>query len=368
MGGGILQLAANSIIDNLYLTGNPEITYFKAIYRRHTNFTMEIIEHNVENTINFGETVNFTISRTGDLINQMYLHVVFDSTNGFDVYAGLKLIKSIELYIGGNIIDKQYGEWMFIWNELSLNTGKRDGYDVITGRAVAPNEHLFIPLNFWFCRNPGLALPLISLQYQDVKVKVNLASISDIGVIGTPSTGSIQSISLLVGYIFLDTDERRRFAENSHEYLIEQLQFNGEENIRSLSDNRIQLNFKYPVKELIWVIKDNIQDNFGEYRDINTAKLQLNGKNRFETRNGEYFSLVQPYQHHTNIPSVSGINVYSFAISPEEYQPTGTLNFSQIDSATLNINTKANSNTIKIYATNYNVLRIMSGMGGLAYS
>jgi hypothetical protein len=373
MGGGLLQLVAYGAQD-VYLTGNPQITFFKVVYRRHTNFSMEAIEQTFNGSADFGRRVTCQISRNGDLIHRMYLVMTFGAMTGLDEYTGLKIIKSVELEIGGQRIDKQYGEWMLIWNELSLPYGKRSGFDTMVGKTAftTSGQVLYVPLEFWFCRNPGLALPLIALQYHEVKVNLEFATLAEAGTISsgttTAATGSISSASLWVDYIFLDTDERRRFAQLSHEYLIEQLQFTGEESVTASTANRVKLNFNHPVKELVWVLSDSANDDFGDFKAMTDAKLQLNGHDRFAARAGAYFSTVQPFQHHTNVPIISNINVYSFALRPEEHQPSGTLNMSRIDNATLAVTTASSTNRIRVYAHSYNVLRVMSGMGGLAYS
>ena len=395
MGGGLLQLVAYGAQD-VYLTGNPQITFFKVAYRRHTNFSMESIEQTFNGTADFGRRVTCQISRNGDLIHRMYLQTTFAAMTGLDTYTGLKMVKSVELEIGGQRIDKQYGDWMYIWNELSLGVGKRTGYDVMVGSAAftTAGQVLYVPLEFWFCRNPGLALPLIALQYHEVKVNIEFSTLAECGTISgstvTAATGSIASSSLWVDYIFLDTDERRRFAQLSHEYLIEQLQFTGDESVTGVN-NKVKLNFNHPVKELVWVVQhdtvigSNQWFNFTNTPDANgsvtvanntgvtlleAAKLQLNGHDRFAERKAAYFNLVQPFQHHERVPTSPGINVYSFALQPESHQPSGTLNMSRIDSAVLNLTTvtPAPAAKIKVFAVNYNVLRIMSGMGGLAYS
>jgi hypothetical protein len=224
---------------------------------------------------------------------------------------------------------------------------------------------------------------------------------------GTATTnGDLANAQLWVDYIFLDTDERRRYAQLSHEYLIEQLQYTGDESITG-NTNNIRLNFNHPCKELIWVVQNNTVigttgsndwTNFTSYASnicesgleatvraapnnllsltgfsnpVAQAQIKLNGQDRFYIRNGEYFSQVQQYQHHENVSANPGINVYSFALKPEEHQPSGTLNLSRIDTAVLYLITQIPgtvSAVVKIYAVNYNVLRIMSGMGGLAYS
>ena len=478
MGGGLLQLVAYGAQD-VYLTGNPQITFFKVVYRRHTNFAMEAIQQTFSGIPNYGNTVYCQISRNGDLIHRTYLEVGINATAATKAgtasyvnYLGLRLLKSVSIEIGGQQIDKHYSDWLYIWNELSLPRGKRYAYDTMVGAdrdalnsgvygtstGTTTTTTLYIPLEFWFCRNIGLALPLIALQYHEVKIKIDFETATN--CIYAPGLGTnvndlslykLDNPNLWVDYIYLDTDERRKFAQLSHEYLIEQLQFTGQETLGT-TGARVKLNFNHPCKELIWVAKLNnmpnaawynytipdmtgsaiptdnrdyyksptdsnsnlnyypLSDALDQYRvtsnvsittssltsnlllniqpfnslansNMNTryvnpfldGLLQLNGNDRFAVRNGEYFNLVQPYQHHTNIPLNRGINVYSFAIKPEEHQPSGTLNMSRIDTAVLAVTPKKPSSysisgNINIYAVNYNVLRILSGMGGLAYS
>ena len=382
-----MQLVAYGAQD-IYLTGNPQITFFKVVYRRHTNFSMESIEQTFNGSADFGKRVTCTISRNGDLMHKVYLQVTLPKAEGvtWTKWIGHALIKSAEIEIGGQRIDKHYGDWMHIWNELTQTAGHVKGYKKMVGESVTAGEEtdLFIPLEFWFCRNPGLALPLIALQYHEVKINLEFRSVAECCSGG--SAPSLSAVSLYVDYIYLDTDERRRFAQVSHEYLIEQVQFTGDESA-SVTNHKSKLNFNHPCKELIWVIQredatsktDGPQDWFdystaSDDNPLISAKLQLNGHDRFSDRSGRYFNLVQPYQNHTNIPESTGINVYSFGLKPEEHQPSGTCNMSRIDNATLNLDIKDTiftgnkTATIRVYATNYNVLRIMSGMGGLAYS
>ena len=378
MGGGLMQLVAYGAQD-IYLTGNPQITFFKVVYRRHTNFSMEAIEQTFNGAADFGKRVTCTVSRNGDLMHKVYLQVTVPalSSGTYVKDLGQALIKFAEVEIGGQRIDKHYGDWMHIWNELSQETGKKAGYNDMIGAALGANSaetDLYIPLEFWFCRNPGLALPLIALQYHEVKINIEFRALSELT---TTAALSLSAASLYVDYIYLDTDERRRFAQVSHEYLIEQVQFTGDESVSSVS-NKIKLNFNHPCKELVWVVQrdaDGVEKfDYTDASGLNPvliAKLQLNGHDRFSERMGRYFNLVQPYQHHTNVPK-TGINVYSFGLKPEEHQPSGTCNMSRIDNATLQLTltseTVATDAKVRVYATNYNVLRIMSGMGGLAYS
>lgn len=396
MGGGLMQLVAYGAQD-VYLTGNPQITFFKVVYRRHTNFACESIEQTFNGSVGFGKKVTATISRNGDLITHCYVQAklpALNNSNNDSVYVnsvGHALLKEVELEIGGQRIDRHYADWLEIWSELTVPAEKRDGYKAMVGKfdatpALTGNNTLFIPLVFFFNRNPGLALPLIALQYHEVKINFQFEALSNL-VKGTDKTaGGDLEASLFVDYIYLDTDERRRFAQVSHEMLIEQLQFTGKESLSGTS-NRVRLNFNHPVKELVWVIKGANQDDdpfnyslvdetesadglvAGGRDPLVSAKLQLNGHDRFSERSGAYFRLVQPYQHHTNVPRRS-IYCYSFALKPEDHQPSGTCNFSRIDNATLSLTTDGNSDgdDLHVYAVNYNVLRIMSGMGGLAYS
>jgi hypothetical protein len=389
MGGGLMQLVAYGAQD-IYLTGNPQITFFKVVYRRHTNFSMEAIQQTVNGAVGLGARANVTLSRNGDLVHRLYWEFSTGSINS-DACAnyGSAAFKSIELEIGGQTIDKHYGHWMEVWAELTEpnhgmkshtqgveNTGtlfqNMSGMGGTYGAGADNTVPIYVPLLFWFCRNPGLALPLIALQYHEVKVITVFNTVAEGGA-DIDSTG----INLWADYIYLDTDERRRFAQVSHEYLIEQLQYKSESNASTMN-----LNFNHPVKELIW------SGPGGTTTDANssvstpiavgngTYLLKLNGHDRFAARDYRYFTRTQVWQHHsgpggmlpTNVTNTfsDGIAVYSFALKPEEHQPSGTCNFSRIDNAQL-IGT-ATTTALNIYAVNYNVLRIMSGMGGLAYS
>ena len=291
MGGGLMQLVAYGAQD-VYLTGNPQITFWKVTYRRHTNFAMESIEQTFNGQADFGRRVTCTISRNGDLAYRTLLQVTLPeinqemrSTDGGDVYArwldfpGEQLISQVEVEIGGQRIDRQYGDWMHIWNQLTLSSEQEKGYNKMIGnttqltfvtdpsfadvdgpcessaprnvcapRNALPETTLYVPFLFWFCRNPGLALPLIALQYHEVRINLDLRPIDEClwAVTSLEVTGSsakattaynqsLVAASLFVDYIFLDTDERRRMAQNPHEYLIEQLQFTGDESVGSSS-------------------------------------------------------------------------------------------------------------------------------------
>lgn len=393
MGGGLMQLVAYGAQD-VYLTGNPQITFFKVVYRRHTNFATESIEQTFNGSVDFDRKVTATISRNGDLITNCWVEATLPELTGTTYVGsvGHALLKEVELEIGGQRIDKHYADWLEIWSELTMPSEKLEGYKLMTGKRATDGDGMtggkvYVPLVFFFNRNPGLALPLIALQYHEVKINITFESAKNLTKDQSDISEDLKA-SLYVDYVYLDTDERRRFAQVSHEMLIEQLQFTGNETVTENKTNKIRLNFNHPVKELIWVVKDTdtsfanadpfnysgadttgSESEANDVDPIKSAKLMLNGHDRFSERDGSYFRLVQPYQHHTRVPS-KAVYCYSFALKPEEHQPSGTCNFSRIDNATLSVTTGSldHDAVLKVYAVNYNVLRIMSGMGGLAYS
>ena len=391
-----MQLVAYGAQD-IYLTGNPQITFFKVVYRRHTNFSMEAIQQTWNGTSTGASAARCTstISRNGDLVYRMYLDLQGTPATGNPSNIGASTIGSVELEIGGQKIDKHSGQWMETWAELTQSNptalvGGDPGavssapgltgtlFQVMSGMGGCNSAtdstpcRITVPLQFWFCRNPGLALPLIALQYHEVKVILNWSGASTIW----DAAGGVTANTLWCDYIYLDTDERRRFAQVSHEYLIEQVQE------QSWSANSTDLNFNHPVKELIWITKP--EDHVREFvlADVtgDNWKLKLNGHDRFAQRDKRYFTRTQVWEHHSGCGGLTsangdvgnhgkytdGIAVYSFALKPEEHQPSGTCNFSRIDNAQLTADDTAAATMV--FAVNYNVLRIMSGMGGLAYS
>ena len=393
MGGGLMQLVAYGAQD-IYLTGNPQITFWKVVYRRCTNFAIESVEQTFMGNATPGSRATATISRNGDLVSNCVLEVELETqANGELTTGGIhNLVESVEVEIGGQKIDKHYAAWLQIWNELSnAHFGPNDadtapvvsGYGKVSGSALAHSagaKTLYCPLVFWFNRNPGLALPLIALQYHEVKFNFQFAAATAVpSDNGEPVT--VNSIKMFVDYIYLDTEERRRFAQQSHEYLIDQVQYTGAVSRTSGAgaSQSLRLDFNHPCKELVWVERSTTRgadagfatDFQDQGANGSTALLQLNGHDRFAKRPMNYFTRVQPMQHHTNCPAGDRIAVYSFGLRPEDHQPSGTCNFSRIDNATLQL-TSATAGVaapeFQVYATNYNVLRIMSGMGGLAYS
>ena len=356
MGGGLMQLVAYGAQD-VYLTGQPQITFFKVVYRRHTNFSVEPVEQVFGGSVGDGKTLTCNLARNGDLITNIY-YVVRGTAGASKTCA--HWISKVKIEIGGTKIDEHTGQWMDVWHNLTKNAGHDTGYNEMTdGSGGTEGAHSdaesYIPLQFWFNRNPGLALPLIALQYHDVRITV------ETGTSGVTPTDA----KLLVDYVYLDSEERKRFAQASHEYLIEQVQDSGAETIAA-SSTKVRLNFNHPCKFVAVVPTSN---------ELTEIKLSLNGHERMTERKPRYWMETQTLEHFSNSPaSISSGGstlysyVYSFALNPEEHQPSGTCNFSRIDNATLTLTSDTADTTTNIYTMNYNVLRIMSGMGGLAYS
>jgi hypothetical protein len=435
MAGGLMQLVAYGAQD-VYLTGNPKVTFFQAVYKRHTNFAMENIEQTVNGSAGNSGRLSVTVARNGDLIGDMYIELKSNTTATRSNTVGVsgcwlaeRSIKDIELSIGGQRIDKQYQLWWRLYSELNMDESKKASYAKMTTCAITnpsgtAQGTVYLPLLFFFNRNPGLYLPLIALQYHEVRLDFDLSS-----EFTTYTDGS--TFKVWGNYVYLDTEERRRFAQKGHEYLIEQVQHTGSDSVTAAGTKQVRLSYNHPVKELVWCFNNGSASNAhawnftsnalpndvvlesnptaaadesncyvpitqgtgcpmyapglsacrwnedGEKGSASTAvgplgtfKLILNGQDRFKEQAGKYFNQVQPFNHHSGCP-YPGIYSYSFALKPEEHQPTGTCNFSRIDNAQVQVALKtdtANSTTLNMFATNYNVLRIQSGMGGLAFS
>ena len=419
-----MQLVAYGAQD-VYLTGSPKVTFFQAVYKRHTNFAMENIEQVVNGSAAGSARLSVTVARNGDLIGDMYLELTPTTANvvSTNSYADLnwvaeRAVQDIELTIGGQRIDKHYQKWWRLYSELYLDEAKKLQYSKMTSSSAASSAKVFLPLIFFFNRNPGLYLPLIALQYHEVRLDITLHS--------TYSTyfGS-SAVKVWGNYVYLDTEERRRFAQKGHEYLIEQVQHTGVDTVNdTAAAKQVRLSYNHPVKELVWCFSANgtaptgndlwdtsngagsnvttissagvarvaanstvaslstvgaplmvvngsqwVSEEAAAGGPLSTFKLILNGQDRFKEQSGKYFNQVQPFYHHSGNPYL-GVYSYSFALKPEEHQPTGTCNFSRIDNAQVEVKTKGSTTktSMHMFAVNYNVLRIQSGMGGLAFS
>ncbi len=414
--GALLQLVAMGKQD-VFLTGNPQISFYKMVYRRFTNFSVESCRMYFDGTPNFGQRITCLIPRFGDLLGTIFLDLQLpaltlaadNSPVSYVNSPGHALIEEITFEIGEQEIDKQTGEFMELWTQLTTPAGQVDALNNMIARGntyTAPQlfgaQNLLIPLQFWFCRNPGNYLPLLALQYHPLRINIKLRPLQDMVYTGNAADkcapgivnpASITSLTMWGDYINLDTEERRRFVSAAHEYLIDQVQYTPKIAIPAANNTaNIKMDFNHPIRELIWVVQRNTMIDLHEYYNysslaitdvslsprtdnIISAKIQLDGQDRFERRTAPYFRLVQPYQRHTTTPVLSFIYVYSFALRPEDAQPSGSVNASRIDSFNLLFDMcetdctdppRGNA-TATVYALNHNVLRVIDGFGGLLF-
>ena len=401
----VMQLVAYGAQD-IYLTGNPSITFFKLVYRRYTSFALESIEQTFNGTVGWGRRVSATVSRNGDLVTTCYLEIVLKRkvTNGQAYYPAEALIKEVQFELGGQKVDSMTSTFHRVYDEVFRTNAEKEGYKRLTNFADnsldGVTERFYLPLIFFFNRNPGLALPLIALQYHEAKFHVQFETAEVMAKLGVDTTVD-PLCTLYVTFVFLDVEERRRYASTSHEFLITQCQYTGSESVApdaiSKKTQNVRLNFNHPSKYLLWVIRDPtlhgkftcgaLGETSDSYAPLLDARLTLNGHDRFSTRKGSYFNQVQPFESAKSAPA-AGIYLYSLALDLTSTQPSGSVNFSRIDQSTLILTLKAgNQNAIanvkseedtlaavtsltslEIFAENYNILRVLSGMGGLAYS
>lgn len=526
MPAGGLQQLVNYGGQDIYLTGEPQVTHFKTVYRRSTSFAMEPIHLDPEVIPTLSTTnhsaIRFKIDRNADLVGDMYLvldlppiYSTEEEAFTWVEYLGEQIIYSTQIELDGQQLDKQYMQWMHIWYQLTLPPGKKASYEAMIGYTqdmVLPSTYygaytptatptinskrLYIPLALWFTSNPGLYLPLIALQYNQMYVNLELTELnrwftmwyhmsprqyyefataatlpaptiptnsvdfdmlSALNTSSLPNTpaqtllttlnaggwgpdtyfwkfvngtqtpgGWVPNFQLLVNYIYLDEDERKRFAATSHEYLIFQVQqqtFTGQKDAASMD-----IVFQHPTTELIVAVQrsdvyytnewfnytnclfrypsdsEQFSLNIGQYTksvELETAniptclpsfppvqnatfinhqeknicydvQLLINGENRFRPLDFSYFENVQPFRYHTN-GALPGIMLYSFSLNPEEHQPAGTANFSRFQRVQLNLSMRNPTDplidyTVYVFARNYQVLRIMGGIGSVAFS
>ena len=425
-GGGLLQLVAQGKQD-VFLTGNPQITWFKMVYRRYTNFSMESSVIQFDNQADFGRKITTTIPRKGDLLSALWLEIELPALTNSATGAILSytnatahaLIQEISIEIGEQEIDKQTGEWMEMYSNYVITQDKVHAWNAMIGKVVGGSQgnraasdvenygplYLYVPLRFWFCKNVGLALPLIALQYHPIRINITLRPLSQMFINDTPTTSpcdvsatsaTITSMNLYGDFVHLDVQERRRFVANSHEYLIEQVQYTTYPIDATATSVQVPMEFNHPIRELYWVIQRQMSVNAHQWFNytnlsigeggnsinlINTALLRIEGFDRFDTRKADYFRLVQPYQYHTAIPINDFVYSYSFCFRPEDTQPSGSMNASRIDSMTLQLEMANTTRTltsvyqgpprgaanVRVYALNHNVLRIVDGFGGLLF-
>lgn len=465
MGAGIMQLLFIGQQD-IFLKSNPSITYFKKVYKTHSNFAMESIrlDFNKSETFIYEKTtLKLKIPRHADLVAQMYFvyeipEIISDNVLNFRWIQniGEGIIDNYYISIGGSIIDKQYGEFLHIQNNLNFTTDKRDAFNRMSGNVLQlyapdqvallnnnlsnpplryrvgssyptyvpydplnpstykpsiPTRKIYVPLTFWFNKDIGNALPLVSLQYSEVELTIELRPWIQLyqlyynksGKLGFYSpniyiqahqfhnfVSNIPKTFLLsetvvdckcyieANYIYLDDVERSYFAYKPLDYLIEQVTLVERPNVQPTTV--LDMVLQNPLKEIIWVLKrsdQNVYNSWFDYLDrfekiMHSAKIMFNGVDRFDEKESEYFNYLQPYQHHTGNPK-DGLYVYSFSIFPEEYQPSGSVNASRINNIQFYMTCReprdsTYSYNASLYVINYNYIRISSGLCGLVYS
>lgn len=414
--GGLIQLVTAVGEQDTYLTKFPEISFFRSVYKRHTNFSIETVEEIFRSSVTFGKQTRCELKKYGDMISNITLYISIGSLNnvkkkfGWTNSIGHALLKSVCLEIDGRQIDKHYGEWLEIWSELTQTYEKRMGYNQMIGKvdfnAYTPNTftdslELYIPLNFFFCKNYGSSLPILALYNSKIELIFDFRIFDECWVYIDKKEKTIpqkpnMNAKLLIEYIYLDINERNYILNSSNTYLIEQLHFTGNIEVNSSTGN-LPIYFTGIIKELIWVLhrSDVIETsvnsidtmgndwfNFSTNSVRNntnidvfkTGVIQINGIDLFKEREASFFRLLQPYYKHTRVPS-NYIYTYSFSLRPEELQPTGHLNFSMIDNARIllnNVFTQSDKyNSLKYYAAvygiGYNLFSISDGKGGLLF-
>lgn len=399
--GALRQLSVGKGAQDVVLTQEPQVTFFKQKYKRHTNFAIESISCEYNSEFDFGNTVKVKVPKKGDLIAQCYIYFELPALSipagstfiGWTNSVGHVLIEEIELRIGGILIDKRYGYQMELEDELGTPESKRYGQNKLVGRfeTVAETEtnatgvtYYHVPLTFSFSKTFASALPLVALQYHDIEFTIKLRPFSECitfdGVSGPTTIPEITDAKFFIEYIYLDDNERKLFAQSDHQYLIEQLQFTGKKSyLANATQAKIDIDFNHCVKELQWVfVEDTSEDNndwfnFSRRSDglsqMTKANILIDGVERFERRDELFFRLAQPYTRHTRV-SKKFIYTYSFCKYPEKLQPSGTLNFSRLDHAELfAIMRSSNALTnIYLYGINYNILIFSKGMVNLLFS
>lgn len=435
--GCLTQVSAKGPQD-ININYKPELTFFKGGHKRHTPFAIGEMETIPTGVTGFGRPMNFKIERNGDLLHKVYWKFelpAIELNNGLNPAAddafywtnsiGHASIDRVEVRIGGHVFDSHTGEFLEIWETISAPPEKRCaemiGYsDSISGLMdyARKKQFIYTPLQFWFNRFIEQSLPLIALQYHEVHIQVTTKRLEELGVetgafigntsFSNPAVGpapTLHNAGLLCNYVFLDTLERRAFARQQHEYLIDQVQFTGSESHANIDagTQSITLNYNHPTKQLIWVCqRDDVLNKATPFQGndwfnwsgpietietypgsgvnlefttepILSAKIVLNGHERTIDHPAAYYRTVQMHQHHSRVID-RYIYTYSFAIQPQLKEPTGTLNLSRIDNTIVRLTFPTGNGTggwigsIRFYARSFNLMKISSGMAGLYYA
>lgn len=390
MSPSILQLQSIGIQD-VYLTKDPQINIFKYNYYRYVNFSTDVIKVPLNENATFSKKISCTIPKKGHLLSKLYLHlklpaltknggtyVAWSDAIGYAIFS-----EPIELEIGGVIVDKLYPQFLNIWDEFS-NSEKQLGRNLMLNKGdiysaskfnATKQYDLVIPLDFWFTKQYNLALPLLSMYNQEIKLNFKFKDFSQVinydG--GVPAYGSILDSDLYAEYVFLDDVILDQFQKQKHMYIIEQVQYHGDETIPANTKiYNTTLKFNHPVKELIFacVEKTNVDSNnhfvycnsTDDTSIISEVALLLDGKKRFDYLPEFYYRLMFPDSIHSTVP-LKYVYCMPFCIKPEDNQPTGSLNMSRFNDVVMSFklpNTNAES-YIYVFAINYNIVTVENG-------
>ncbi|WIA10858.1 hypothetical protein OEZ85_011024 [Tetradesmus obliquus] len=405
-------MGATSWCTKLASAGTPrrlhsnQVVFFKSVWRRPTPHAVEAVLQNWQGTADFGRKCSCTIARIGDLCHRLWLEVRLPAlpptlrwTNGI----GLAMLKLAECELGGVVLDRRTAEWEDVWSELSMDESKLAGFNRMIGRFTDwdPSDDnkclgsrettLFVPLSFWFSGSePGNALPLVAITYHSLRINVEFRHAAELVVcsdpstslplaLGTPFEPPSADIQMYADMVYLASSERRRWAKMPHELLITSVQQVTEDVImvegNPQRNRRITLPFSHPIKELVWVYvphepASSTTPRYFDYKYAYDAVTVLaNAQERQTRRPGSYYTMVQPFQHHTRVPS-KPIYVYSFALQPEPTQPSGSLNATalSLELAFKVTMPERSHGKFVCFAVSYNILRIANGLSGIAFS
>jgi hypothetical protein len=408
MASGRVILSTTGIQDE-FLTGEPQMTYFLKQFKRHTRFAMETVENPIDNTVDFGNTLSATIPRKGDIIRNISIKLELSdiaADYGTPVYTdsiGHALIEYCDLVIGGQTIERITGEYMEIFSELCVSNSQQDAYyylvgksrdQTITGGNNTGRRVYIVTLPFYFFRNNQLGIPLYSIYRQEVELKFKFRPLLDV-VINSDNrtmmydnvTASILRSGILTEYVYLTDEEKNYIKARPTDYVVEQLQLSRGVIEHTETSKSFRLNFTNPVKELYIVVQsqdtqdlndwfnfsyDNAPGNSNSF--VDSIQLEFNNEIMISRDVADYLYLLyaQPMYHHTRVPK-RNIYSYSFALRPEDPEPTGQVNMSRIINKTLKVTMNGvygpsrDNRNIRIYAKNYNVLRVQDGLAGLLF-
>ena len=404
MKGALLELAARGEED-IVLIGNPQFSYFKSVHRTHTNFSKFETRNVFQSGYGFNKKATCVIEKKGDLLTGCLLVFKLPETgNGLVSWIngiGNYIIKKLVFKIGGEVINEMPGEYLDIYYKYNLPAGHYSNYLEMIRKipgyrefSLISEQEVFVPLPFWFTKKLSQALPVISLGYHDLTIEIDFRDLTDclysasdksgLGSLVNLSNLEITDAYIYNSFIYLDKHERRYFAERGEtNYLIEQVQEDEFSISSSQTSKNLPIHFNHPVKELIWQYRSQYFENLNrwdkysvydtgagiEKKPLSTSELLFNGQQRFMKLSADYFRLVQPLAHH-NSSSTNYIYFYSFALQADDFQPSGTCNFSKIDDVRLNLTLPSyiTQGNIRVYAVNYNFLKIKKGMAGILYS